>query len=310
MDTGGDSMDEEREELISRRLTDAVRESVEKELKRRYWWLGLITLIVTSGTVTLIVNAILADARLKLETARAVQELSTDRINKASEEVGKLTEKTAKVQAEFEKRATDAEARFTGLAARGKKLADEFSVSSENSLKVTSDLRIQTDKLAIILRELINEPGVSPTKRIALLAKIDDIQRSLNGSEQGIQDATSKVEALRKDFSSAMLGKWTIERWLNSRGRTRTGILSIDRRTGDNTYSGTLTVDTDDFGTIIEEVAVTRNEATVQIDSKVVKGPTGWAPDKFTLEFKDDTLRGRVKDEGGVTGEVAFRKIL
>lgn len=302
-------MDEEREELVSRRLTDAVRESVEKELKRRYWWLGVITLVLTSGTVTLIVNAILADARLKLEIAQAVQEFSSDRINKASEAVEKLTERTAKVQSEFEKRATDAEARFTGLADRGKSLADELSVSSENSLKAISDLQLQTDSLASILRDLINEPGVSPAKRIALVTEVEKIQRSLGASGERIKEARSKVEALRKDFNSVMLGKWSIERWLNSRGRTRTGILSIDRRTEDNTFSGTLTIAADGV-TIIEEVVVTRKEAVVQIDTKVIKGPGWWAPDKFTLELNGDLLRGSVKDDSGITGEIVFRKIL
>ena len=40
-------MDPENTELLERRLTESVRVSVEAELKRRYSWIGLITVLLT-----------------------------------------------------------------------------------------------------------------------------------------------------------------------------------------------------------------------------------------------------------------------
>jgi hypothetical protein len=287
-----------------------VRESVEKELKRRYWWLGVITLVLTSGTVTLVVNAILADARLKLETARAVQELSTDRINKASEDVAKLAEKTAKIQSEFEKRAADAEARFSGLATRGKFLAEELSGSTERTLKVASDLKTQIDALAVVVRDIAQEPAISAAKRLATLSKVDEIQRSLNSSGASIVNATTTVENFQKDFRSVMLGKWTIEKWKNSNGLSRTGILSVDRRTENDGFAGVLTIELGDGRTVIEEVVIRRNGTAVRVDGTVVKGKEHWAPDKFTFELKDGRLIGSLKDDTGMSAEVILKKIL
>src|SRR6266496_2528324 len=151
-------MEEDNIELIERRLTEKVREAVKKELKRRYWWLGIITLVLSSGTITLIVNSILTDARLKLETARAVQELSTDRINKASDKVAELTDKTTKIQTEFEKRAQDAEARFTGLSDKAKSLGEEVSNSSTRALSVALGLQDQLARLNGVVQQMAAEP--------------------------------------------------------------------------------------------------------------------------------------------------------
>jgi hypothetical protein len=45
---------EDELELQKRRLIDNVRESVEKELKKRYSWLGIMVLLITSGLYPLL----------------------------------------------------------------------------------------------------------------------------------------------------------------------------------------------------------------------------------------------------------------
>jgi hypothetical protein len=73
-------MEENERELLRRQLTDDVRETVEKELKRRYTWLGLIAIIFTSGVITLIVDNLLKSAHIELHPAKKVQELTAKRL--------------------------------------------------------------------------------------------------------------------------------------------------------------------------------------------------------------------------------------
>ena len=230
-----------------------MRESVETELKRRYWWLGVITLVLSSGTVTLIVNAILVDARLKLETARAVQEMSSDRINKASDEVAKLMDRTAKVQSEFERRAQEAEARFVGLNDKAKSLGEELSTSSKRTLAVSLELQEQLASLGDVVRKLAVSPSTGARDRDSLNLSLDELQRRRALSEAKISDAEAKTKAFATQFRSAMLGKWSIATWSDARGFSNTGILSIDQKLDDDRFAGMMTITAGLDGRKIEE---------------------------------------------------------
>jgi hypothetical protein len=303
-------MDEENIELIERRLIDRVREAVEKELKRRYWWLGIITLVLTSGTVTLIVNAILADARLKLETARAVQELSTDRINKASDKVAELTDKTTKIQGEFEKRAQEAEARFTGLSDKAKSLSEEVSNSSKRSLSVASQIQGQLARLSGVVQEIAEKPTAQASAGGPVVETLDDIQKVLKSSESKISEAKTSSDEFLKNFQNIMLGKWAIDIWRDDSGYSHSGILSVDQRLGEEKFRGTFHIVSGiDGRKINEDVTITRDGATVHLIGHVVND-VRWQDDTMNFELKDNFLVGSVVDKAGRKANVVLRKLL
>ena len=303
-------MDEDTAELVERRLTDKVRESVEKELKRRYWWLGVITLVLTSGTVTLIVNAIMIDARLKLETARAVQEMSSDRINKAADEVAKLMDRTAKVQADFEKRAQEAEARFNGLNDKAKALGEEVSMSSKRALAVSSDLQMQLAALGDIVRTLVVQPSASPRTGDSLALAFDSIQKQKKSSETKISEAESKSDKFLAKFRSVILGKWSIVKWFDARGNSNLGILSVDEKVSDDSFRGILVITAGSDGRkIVQEITLTRKGTKIHLVGRVVSG-TNWSDDSMELELISGRLVGGGADKLGIKQENIFQKLL
>ncbi len=54
----------ENRELLAKRLTESVRASVETELKRRYSWIAVIAVLLTSGVIVGVFNSVLLDTRV------------------------------------------------------------------------------------------------------------------------------------------------------------------------------------------------------------------------------------------------------
>ena len=117
--------DEDEKELEQRRLTDEVRQTVERELKKRYSWIGLILAVVMGSLITLLVRQSLAGAEVQLKVTEKLSERVNDQL-------------------------VDLEQRAKSL---GRHLADV----TEQSLRFSDDLRTQINEHNNVDFEIPNE---------------------------------------------------------------------------------------------------------------------------------------------------------
>ena len=109
-----------------------------------------------------------------------------------------------------------------------------------------------------------------------------------------------------QDFQTVMPGNWTIEKWMDERGGTHKGTLSVHERIDEKSFRGTL-----HFvgpSTFDEEVVITRVGNKVHIDGSVPP-ETNWFPDILTFDLKGNLLVGGGTDSGGNLMNVVLRKI-
>jgi hypothetical protein len=300
----------DQDELQQRRLTDSVREAVERDLKRRYTWLGFIMLLITSGTIGVVVNQMLANAQLQLETARALQDHSTDRILKATEESEKLVKRTQAIQERFRETAQDAETRFDDLRSRASSLATELWHASNRNFDAIKELRSDLAQLTLVVEGVAGQRSLAESLPDPSVVKgIQDIKKSLKASEERIEAATNTSSRFFETYQSRIWGAWKIESWPEGFGESNSGTLLVYGPDDHNTFKGTMFIIAAlDRREILQDVEITVEEQKVVMKGTVVSGDK-WANNEFEFELQGDELIGKSFDSRGREAEVTLRRM-
>ncbi len=300
-------MDEEREELLEHRLTQKVRDRVENDLKSRYMWLGIVALVFTSGTVTFIVNSLLLDSRIKLETARALQESTAKQLSRAAEQVSKFADDAEKIEQAMQAGASSAEKKFSELAYRADTLANQLTVFSEDNLHVSQELRKEVSSLSKIIRETLSDD----TGNVDLQNQVENVLKSLVDSEQVIKNAETKAREFIVGYNDPLLGTWIVKRWEDASGDQHKGSLLISDRDNQTNLRGLFTIVTPSGRTVEQEMTITLDGEKIHMEGEVTKGTMYWSRDVLDFTLEGSVMRGRgVSDLGPATENIVLERAL
>jgi DNA repair exonuclease SbcCD ATPase subunit len=150
-------------ELAERRVSDAVRTNVEKELVRRYSWIGLIVAALTGGTIALLVNSALLDTRQNLAAAEALQERSVKSLDELDKSLHRMKQLEGKLR-ELSNQASGTESKFQELQVLSVSLRRDQYSSSSDILQVARGLESRVDALTSVVQEL----SLTPAQRAQL----------------------------------------------------------------------------------------------------------------------------------------------
>lgn len=169
-------------ELMQNRIAKRVRENVEAELRRRYFWIGLIAAAITSGLVTLIVRNQMIDSLVRLEAAETVQLRASDRLSEAAE---RSEESLARANESLGKVA-DAATQLEALDSRTDDLVQRITDASKTNLELSSSITVDVDRLAALLGKVVERQDQDDAEREQLANQVLAVRESLTGSGQEI----------------------------------------------------------------------------------------------------------------------------
>lgn len=153
-------IDKDRQELERRRMTDAVRDSVEKTLVRRYSWLGIMVAALTGGVGTLLVNNALSRASTELRLAERLR-------GQADSAIDSLLEARRTLE-DLGRRALRADSTLDNLTLTAQELEDRLSRTATDGFDITRSLNEKVDSLAAVLASLASQ-------RTNLVQRLTDI---------------------------------------------------------------------------------------------------------------------------------------
>jgi methyl-accepting chemotaxis protein len=128
--------------LYKKQVADELRDGVEKSLKKKYAWLGLLVFVLSGGGITLLVNNILSGAQTNVAVAEALQKRSIKTLDELDKSIKKIDQFTTSIE-RIEKRAQALENRYSAV--------ENFS---KGSLEVSSSLKQEISNLNKIVRDL------------------------------------------------------------------------------------------------------------------------------------------------------------
>ncbi len=102
MQKKGDTMTNGIKSTESEILINNIAKKVEKDLKKRYTWIGIIVTFLTGGTITLLVDRAMFDARFELAKAEALRHSITESTKRAADTLESLTAKLEVMSSEGE----------------------------------------------------------------------------------------------------------------------------------------------------------------------------------------------------------------
>jgi len=191
---GDKKLDEDKLELIERRLTEKVRSSVEKDLRIKYLWLGLLSAVFTSGAITLIVNNLFTESKVQLRAAVTMQDLTTDRLTKAVDETTKLASRAKKLETELNKSVESLNRQLVQISRKAESLLEKTSSTSTGSLRITESLRQDLDRLSkIVQQQALSQTGPAKASSATRLS-LSELQKSLTQSENELKTAKIKAD--------------------------------------------------------------------------------------------------------------------
>jgi len=155
---------DDRRELEERRVTEGVQARVERELLRRYSWVGLVVAALTGGTITLLVKASVDDAlkstRMNVAAAEALQARSSkslDALDTALSRMKTLEDK----QRELTTQALEAQKTLRELQTMDATLRHDQYLSAADVLKITEKLDERINVLNTDLHGLAQAHGAT-----------------------------------------------------------------------------------------------------------------------------------------------------
>jgi len=181
-------------ELQRRRLVDEVRDSVEKQLLRRYSWAGAVVAAIAGLLVTLTVRDLLSDSRVELAAAQKVQEDTTTRLLDATEASTILSAKTEDSIEEFHAIKDSVEKRLQELSTQASSLRSSLSRESTSTLKISGDMNAKIQRLTKVVTNLSEKVAASDVERVSLAETLGAIDRSLDKSADTIAAASRTAE--------------------------------------------------------------------------------------------------------------------
>ena len=166
---------------------------------------------------------------------------------------------------------------FDGAGAyKGERLLlQSGSVSAKGSVVIesfqgTDKTRVENNRVKGQIQANIQSSG-----RITGFDVSFDVPVAARFVDTGSVKTSVQPQQFLKDFQTVMPGNWTIERWMDDRGGTSKGTLSVHERIDEKSFRGTL-----HFvgpNTFDEEVVITRVETKVHpmacpLRNKLVSG--------------------------------------
>jgi hypothetical protein len=149
---------------------------------------------------------------------------------------------------------------------------------------------------------------LDPSSAKLFAAQAEQFVRELE-EHYGDPASASKSPLPTTALGGLPLGKWRVEKWVNSRGENRSGFLHVLKKLTTNQYHGVMyiTPEANPKNQVEQEVTITVNGTVVTMEGKVVKG--NWIDDQFRFQLFDDQLVGGCIDSDGVSGEIVLRKL-
>jgi hypothetical protein len=190
---------------------------------------------------------------------------------------------------------------------KGERLLQQSgSVSAKGSVVIasfqgTDKTRVENNRVKGQIQANIQSSG-----RITGFDVSFDVPVAARFVDTGSVKTSVLPQQFQKDFQTVMPGNWTIDKWMDDRGGTHTGTLSVHERIDEKSFRGTLHfVGSNAFD---EEVVITRVGTKVHLDGRVPP-ETNWYPDILTFDLKGDLLVGGGTDSAGNLMAVVLRKI-
>jgi outer membrane murein-binding lipoprotein Lpp len=174
---------EEEKELEKRRLSEEVRLAVERDLKRRYSWLGIVVAVIMSSVITLTVREILYPARVQLEVMKEMGKQAGEQLVKTSTQYEKLN------------------SHFIDLEQASEMLRQKLVEASQTNLGFTDGLRGKIADLSSVVSSLnaqvnkliadANKPEIKTDAE--LKPTIGTIKMGLEKSGENIKNAQEQI---------------------------------------------------------------------------------------------------------------------
>lgn len=191
---------ESYEQLYRSKVGAEITERVEKSLRKKYAWLGVVGLLITSGGITLMVNAILSGAEKNVahivsgaEKNVAVAEALQERSHKTLAAIDESLVKLSRLDVQLEKlgdRAKKTELRYDALL----ESASNLSNFSRDNLEISQEIRDDVARLTQIVNEL-SKKGAKADKTLSnLVTRSEEIGNSLKSSSVKIRQTVSRVK--------------------------------------------------------------------------------------------------------------------
>lgn len=180
-------------DLYKKRIADEIRESVEKELKKRYAWVGLLVIFLTGGGITLIANNILSGANTNIAVSEAIQKRSVKTLDKIDDAAITLTKIETRLD-RVTKNAADFEKQFTEIRTRSDELLASLSVFSKENLSVSQQLVTDVARLNKTVEQLAKLSG---TETQEIQVQVRDIDSSLSSIKGDVVRAANRAERSR-----------------------------------------------------------------------------------------------------------------
>lgn len=303
-------MEDDEFELLSRRLADQVAEKVEKDLKKRYAWLGVVALVFTGSTISLLVDKYMSDTRISLLAAEEVQRNVTDTLRKASDSVVGFAEQADEIRRTLVTDSQEAQANYSDVFNRAERVAEELAIANTNSLDLVSTLDNKISTISSILSLVVEEQdqqNITEAGQIAI-KQLEDISNSIPNSSAQINAATDRMKSFEEEFSDPWLGVWAIEKWETDGGTKYGGTISITDRISENSLIGKLFTSGVNGAEIVEDLQITTESDSVTMIGSIADSVAFWSPDNFYLKLEGNRMIGTNVDSSGTKGEVIFTK--
>jgi hypothetical protein len=202
-------MEKDQLELMRRRLTEQFRNTVEKEIIRRYSWFGFIAIVLTCVAIYFLVSNMLSDARVNLESAITVQKLTSERLSVATEQAEELARKAMSAERRLETGKTDIDRKLSELKGVTEAFKQDVRDITDRDFTLTAELVSELKNIGEVVQELAaklktqetSEPQETETADTQsaltqpenLAARLDEFQQSLVRFDTLIADALKRV---------------------------------------------------------------------------------------------------------------------
>ena len=192
--------DNEKLELERYRLTEQVKDSVEKELKKRYSWYGVVALAIISTFIYLTVRDVLTNVKDEIATARGAQESAAERLVAASIKMDEITMEVAKSKTDFENTRKLALIKIDEAKSSAEKMKVFVETANKGNIAIANKFQKDLSDVSDIVKKLVAQSDENKEK-INLIAKVNEAEHSIARSDQYIR----QIETTFQSFLNPVL---------------------------------------------------------------------------------------------------------
>ena len=193
-------MNRNTEELLRLRLTEQITSSVENSLRRRYVWIGVISISIVSGLGTVLVDRALDHALDTVMEAKIRQELAYEQFVETSSLINRVKNDLINDAKDIQDRLQEEEQRIAALseeiealkenadiaAATTEAVVERTSREAERNLALTEKLRLEVERVNKLVKATIEE---TEQPLDVLLSEADEIASELAEHEGDLRVA-------------------------------------------------------------------------------------------------------------------------